>query len=121
MNSPPEEMKKTEMFEIIKRQQYLFKVGYEEQFNKMELEFVYHFTYGKDKVDERLKDIYVDRPYPVLVSYYKEFNSDKKWVSFVNGSQKLANRIDVTFKNGVKEAFWLAPGEMRLFDLNEYE
>ena len=115
------EMKKTEMFEIIKRQQYLFKVGYEEQFNKMELEYVYHFTYGKDKVDERLKDIYVDRPYPVIVSYYKEFNSDKKWVSFVNGSQKLANKIDVTFKNGVKEAFWLAPGEMRLFDLSEYE
>ena len=110
------------MFDIIAREQYLFKKTFEEQFNKMELTAVYHLghLYDEEKrfvYDEHIKEILTDRKFPVIISYYKEFNSEKKWVSFVNGSQKYANLLRITFTDGRKEVFWLAPGEMILFEL----
>ena len=116
------ELKKTPMFDIIAREQYLFKKTFEEQFNKMELTAVYHLghLYDEEKrfvYDEHIKEILTDRKFPVIISYYKEFNSEKKWVSFVNGSQKYSNLFRITFTDGRKEVFWLAPGEMRLFEL----
>lgn len=116
-------LKKTPMFDIIAREQYLFKQRCEEQFNKMELVEVYHLNdeYYESKTfkcDDNIKDIILDRKMPVIISYYKEFDSDKKWVSFVNGSQKYANLFRITFTNGHKEVFWLSPGEIRLFDLD---
>ena len=117
-------LKKTPMYDIVSREQYLFKKTFEDQFNKMELVNVYHLghIYDENKrfvYDEYIKDVMVDRKLPVIISYYKEFNSDKKWVSFVNGSQKYASILRITFSKGHKEVFWLAPGEMRLFDLDE--
>ena len=113
-------LKKTPMFDIIAREQYLFKKTFEGQLNKMELEAVYHLGDSYDKkfvYDEHIKEIVTDRKFPVIISYYKEFNSEKKWVSFVNGSQKYANLLRISFTNDKKETFWLAPGEMRLFEL----
>ena len=117
-------MRKTPMFDIIARQQYIFKEGYEEQFNKMELINVYHlndnyvFEDQKQK-DEDIDELILDREFPVIISHYQEFDSKKKWISFVNGSQEYTNLFRVTFKGGNKKVFWLAPGEMRLFDLDE--
>lgn len=117
-------MRKTPMFDIIARQQYIFKEGYEEQFNKMELINVYHlndnyvFEDQKQK-DEDIDELILDREFPVIISHYQEFDSKKKWISFVNGSQEYTNLFRVTFKGGYKKVFWLAPGEMRLFDLDE--
>ena len=115
---------KTPMFDIIKREQYLFKEANEMLLNKMELEEVYHLNDDNEyidtfKCDEYIKDIVLDRKFLTIISYFKEFGSGKKWVSFVNGSQKYANLFRLTFANGHKETFWLAPGEMRLFDLEE--
>ena len=112
------------VFDIIARQQYIFKEGYEEQFNKMELINVYHlndnyvFEDQKQK-DEDIDELILDREFPVIISHYQEFDSKKKWISFVNGSQEYTNLFRVTFKGGYKKVFWLAPGEMRLFDLDE--
>ena len=110
-------MKKTPMFDIIARQQYLFKEGYEKRFNKMELTDVYHFD--KSNKDENIEELITDRDFPIIISYYKEFDSDKKWMSFVNASQRFPNLLRITFKGGHKETFWLAPGEMRLFPFSE--
>lgn len=118
------ELKKTPMFDIIAREQYLFKKTFEEQFNKMELTDVYHLGHLFDEekrfvYDEHISEILTDRKFPVIISYYKEFDSDKKFVSFVNGSQKYSNLFRITFASGDKEVFWLAPGEMRLFELKK--
>ena len=111
------------MFDIIARQQYLFKMGFEEQFNKMELVDVYHLNdplyLGKKDIKDASCAVKTDRNFPVIVSYYQEFNSDKKYLSFVNGSQRFSNLLRIVFKGDKKVDLWLAPGEMRLFDLAE--
>jgi hypothetical protein len=112
------------MFDIIARQQYLFQQAHLEQFNKMELINVYHHGHLYDAskrfiYDEYISDIFTDRKFPIIISYYKEFDSEKKWLSIVNGSQKYANLFKMTFTNGHKETFWLAPGELRLLNLDE--
>lgn len=117
-------LKKTPMFDIVAREQYLFRQKHEALLNKMELVDVYHLNdeyHGSKtfKEDEYIEKIVLDRKMPVIISYFQEFNSDKKWVAFVNGSQKYANLFRVTFKGGHKETFWLAPGEMRLLDLDK--
>ena len=116
-------LKKTPMFDIIARQQYLFKVAYEEQFNKMELMDVYHLNdplyLGKTPQNDDNFTIKTDRDFPVIVSYYQEMNGDKKYLSFVNGSQRFSNLLRITFKGGKKEDLWLAPGEMKIYDLAE--
>lgn len=115
---------KTPMFDVIKREQYLFKQANEELLNKMELIEAYHLNddneyMNKFEYDEYIKDIVLDRKFLTIISYFKEFDSDKKWVCFVNGNQKYANLFRLTFSNGHKETFWLSPGEMRLFSLDE--
>ena len=115
---------KTPMFDVVKREQYLFKQANEELLNKMELIEAYHLNddseyMNKFEYDEYIKDIVLDRKFLTIISYFKEFNSDKKWVCFVNGNQKYANLFRLTFSNGHKETFWLSPGEMRLFSLDE--
>ena len=116
-------LKKTPMFDIIARQQYLFKVGYEEQFNKMELIDVYHINdplyLGKKVEKDENFSIKTDRDFPVIVSYYQEINGNKKYLSFVNGSQRFSNLLRIIFKGDKKEDLWLAPGEMKIFDLAE--
>lgn len=117
-------LKKTPMFDIIARQQYLFQQAHLEQFNKMELINVFHHGHLYDAskrfvYDEYISDIFTDRKFPIIISYYKEFDSEKKWLSIVNGSQKYANLFKMTFTNGHKETFWLAPGELRLLNLDE--
>lgn len=117
-------LKKTPMFDIVAREQYLFRQKHEALLNKMELVDVYHLNdeyHGSKtfKEDEYIENIVLDRKMPVIISYFQEFNSDKKWVAFVNGSQKYANLFRITFKGGHKETFWLAPGEMRLLDLDK--
>ena len=115
-------LKKTPMFDIIARQQYLFKVAYEEQFNKMELVDVYHINdplyLGKKVEKDDNFSLKTDRDFPVIVSYYQEINGNKKYLSFVNGSQKFSNLLRITFKGEKKEDLWLAPGEMKIFELN---
>lgn len=115
---------KTPMFDVVKREQYLFKQANEELLNKMELIEAYHLNddneyMNKFEYDEYIKNIVLDRKFLTIISYFKEFDSDKKWVCFVNGNQKYANLFRLTFSNGHKETFWLSPGEMRLFSLDE--
>ena len=117
-------LRKTPMFDVISRQQYIFKTRYEEQFNKMELEDVYHLNHiykenQEVKESEFIKELKIERDFPVIVSTYKEFDSDKRFISFVNGSQTHANLFRLTWKNEKKETFWLAPGELALFSLDD--
>ena len=117
------DLKKTPMFDIVAREQHLFRMRNEKLLNKMELVDVYHLNnsyHGSKtfKPDEYVEKIVLDRELPVIISYFQEFDSEKKWVSFVNCSQKYANLFRLTFKGGHQETFWLAPGEMRLLDLD---
>lgn len=113
---------RTPLFDIISRQQYLFNEYYREQFDRMELTAVYHVGHIYDPrkrfcADEILLDVNGKFSYPTIISYYKEYESEKRWMSVVNGHQKLANRITLKFQSGKEETFWLAPGEMRLLEL----
>ncbi len=121
-----EKFKRTETFTYIQRQQEIFHECYEEQFNKMELTDVFHtgHIYNPTKrfcEDDTVRDVGGKFPYPTIISYYKEFDSEERWVSFVNAHQRYANLLKIEFACGVKKAFWLAPGEMKLFKLSEIE
>lgn len=114
-------MKKTELFDIISRQQNIFHAAFKEQFDKMEMTDVYHLghMYNSGKrfcKDDTIENIQSKFAYPIIITYYKEFNSEKRWVSIVNGHQRFANQITVQFADGKgeKTSFWLAPGEMKL-------
>ena len=118
------ELKRTYMADILSRQNYIFRSAFMEQFNKMELVEVYHTVkyYDKSKLfcaDKYIAEITGDKEYPCIISYYKEFDSDKLWASVVNAHQRLSNHITVKYVNGKYEDFWLAPGEMKLIDLSE--
>lgn len=124
-NSPYEtDFRKTEMYDILARQHYLFNANYKEQFDKMELTEVYHVF----KIYEGTKRFYSDgiidevqarHEYPVILSYYKEYDSEEKWVSVVNAHQRLSNNITLLFANGEKRSCWLAPGQIKLYKLSE--
>ena len=119
-------VKRTETFTYIARQQDIFHQYYGEQFNKMELTDVYHAgqIYNPEKrfcSDETLKEVDAQFGYPTIISYYKEFDTEEKWVSIVNAHQRNVNKITVTFTCGYKKTFWLAPGEMKLFKVSEVE
>lgn len=118
------DLKKTPMFDIIARQQFLFKSQNEEILNKVELEDVYYLgdIYDDSRrfvYDEYITNIRLDRKLPVIISYYKENDSDHKWVSFVNASQKNSNLFRISFKGQPEVVFWLSPGEMKMFDLSK--
>ena len=118
--------KKTETFTYLARQQDIFRQCYMEQFNKMELTAVYHTGHIYDPAkrfcsDEIIREINGEFTYPTIVSYYKEFDSEERWVSFVNAHQRYANLLRVYFQNGESRVFWLAPGEIKLFKLSEIE
>lgn len=119
-----ENFKRTETFTYIARQQDIFGQTHREQFNKMELTDVYHTGHIYDPrkrfcSDETIKEVNGKFSYPTIISYYKEFDSDERWVSIVNAHQKYANLLTVYFTCGVKKVFWLEPGGMKLFKLSE--
>ncbi len=112
------------LFDIISRQQYIFNTYYREQFDKMEMTHVYHTGHIYDPKkrfceDELLKDINAKFSYPTILTYYKEYETEKRWMSVVNAHQRLANKIILRYQNGKEEVFWLAPGEMRLIEIDE--
>lgn len=111
------------VFDMIARQQYIFDCYYREQFDKMEVTDVYHVGHIYDPrrrfcADDILLDINGKNSYPTILTYYKEYDSDKRWMSVVNAHQRLANRITLKYQNGKEETFWLAPGEMKLIEID---
>ncbi len=118
--------KRTETFTYLARQQEIFRETLMEQFNKMELTAVYHTGHIYDPSkrfcrDEIIEEVNGKFSYPTIISYYKEFDSDERWVSFVNAHQRYANLVRIKFACGAKRDVWLAPGEMKLFKLSEIE
>jgi hypothetical protein len=121
-----ENFKRTETFTYLARQQDIFRQCYMEQFNKMELTDVYHVGHIYDPSmrfceDDTVKEVRGDSHYPAIVSYFKEFDSEERWVCIVNAHQRYSNLLTVEFTCGAKYRFWLAPGELRLFKLSEVE
>lgn len=118
--------KRTEMFTYIARQQDLFHQYYEEQFNKMEVTEVYHTGHLYNPEcrlceDEIIQEVTGRFAYPTIVTYYKEYASEERWVSIVNASQRNVNQLTVKFTCGVEKSFWLEPGGMKLFKLSELQ
>ncbi|MBE7078642.1 MAG: hypothetical protein E7380_02130 [Clostridiales bacterium] len=118
--------KRTETFNYLARQQDIFHQYYEEQFNKMELTDVYHTgqIYDLKKsfcTDETIREVNGRFSYPTIISYYKEFDSEERWVSIVNAHQRNSNEITVHFACGKDRTFWLAPGEIKLYKISEIE
>lgn len=112
---------KTPLYDAILRQQAIFNAYYRSQFEKMEMTAVYHtgHIYDPQKrfcADDMLSDINGKFSYPTIITYYKEYITEKKWISVVNAHQRHANRITLKYANGKEESFWLAAGEMRLID-----
>jgi len=112
------------LFDIIARQQYIFNEYYREYFDSMKLEKVYHVghIYNSAKrmcEDDVIKSVKGDFSYPTIVSYYKVIDSDKRRVSIVNASQRYSNKITVCFTDGETQTFWLAAGEMKIFDIKQ--
>lgn len=121
----PQRMK-TPTYDAIARQQYVFDCYYREQFDKMEMTAVYHVGHIYDPkkrfcADEILLDVNGKFSYPTIISYYREYESEDKWMSVVNAHQRLANQITLKFQNGREQVFWLAPGEMKLIRLADWE
>lgn len=118
----PERMRNP-LFDTIKREQYIFDCYYREQFDKMEVTDVYHVGHIYDPTkrfcaDEILMDINGKNSYPTILTYYKEYESGRRWMSIVNAHQRLANRITLKYQTGREEVFWLAPGEMKLLAID---
>lgn len=110
------------LFDAIKREQYIFDTYYREQFDKMEVTDVYHVGHIYDPrhrfcADDILLDINGKHSSPTILTYYKEYDSERRWMSVVNAHQRLANRITLKYQNGKEETFWLAPGEMKLLPI----
>ncbi len=111
------------LFDAIAREQYIFNEYYRQYFDTMTLEKVYHVGHIYDPAkrmceDDAIQAVKGESSYPTIVSYYKVNDSDKRRVSIVNASQRYANKITVTLKNGKSETFWLAAGEMKIFDID---
>lgn len=118
---------KTETFDILKRQHYLFKENYAEIFEKIEMEKVYHAGHFYDpskhfSEDDIIADLQGRKPYPTILTYYREIENGDRWISVVNAHQRYSNQITLTFAKTKKTVtFWLAPGEMRLFKHKDVE
>lgn len=120
------DFKRTETFTYLARQQDIFQQELMEQFNKMELTDVYHTGHFYDPTkrfcsDDTVREVNGKFSYPTIISYYKEFDSEERWVSIVNAHQRYANLITVYFACGATKQVWLAPGEMKLYKLSEIE
>lgn len=120
------DFKRTETFTYLARQQDVFRQYYMDQFNKMELTEVYHTGHIYDPAkrfcsDETIREVNGKFSYPTIISYYKEFNTEERWISIVNAHQRYSNKITVYFACGVTKTFWLEPGGMKLFKLSEIE
>lgn len=117
----PERLKNPS-YDAIKRQQYIFDCYYREIFDKIYVTDVFHVGHIYDPrkrfcEDEYILDVNGKYSYPTIVTYYKEYDGEEKWVSFVNAHQRLSNKLTVTSKTGKQKVFWLAPGEMKLLSL----
>ncbi len=118
---------KTETFEILKRQHYIFDKFYADTFAKIEMEKVFHTGHIYDPAkrfceDDTVKALCGRNPYPTILTYYREFESGDRWISVVNAHQRFSNQITLTFAKSLKEVtFWLASGEMRLFKLKDVD
>jgi len=115
---------KTEMFDYIKRQQHIFNNYFKDTLDKMEMTAVYHIGHFYNPAKRFCSDDYIEEvigntPDPVIITYYKEYDSGNRWISVVNGHQRISNKITVKFTNGKALTFWLAPGEMKLLPLND--
>lgn len=113
------DFRKTELFEIISRQQFIFNSSYKEQFDKMELTNVFHvgrIYEGTTRfhADDKITEVKSQYDYPMIISYYKEFDSDEIWISVVNAHQRLADKVNIWFANGKQRSEFLAPGQMLL-------
>ena len=80
---------------------------------------VYHVGHIYDPrkrfcADEYIFDVNGKYSHPTIITYYKEYDSEEKWVSIVNADQRLSNKITLKMQSGKEHVFWLAPGEMRL-------
>lgn len=111
------------LFDAIAREQYIFNEYYRQYFDTMTLEKVYHVGNIYDPAkrmceDDVIQSVKGEKSFPTIVSYYKVNNTDKRRVSIVNASQRYANKITVVFKNKKSETFWLAAGEMKIFDID---
>ena len=106
-------------YDMIKRQQYVFDSYYREILDKVYVTEVYHAGHIYDPrkrfcSDEYILDVNGKYSYPTIITYYNEYDSQEKWVSFVNASQRSSNKLTVKMQNGKEHVFWLAPGEMKI-------
>lgn len=104
-------------YDAIKRQQYIFDSYYREILDKIYMTDVYHVGHIYDPrrrfgEDEYILDINGKYSHPTILTYYKEYESDERWVSLVNADQRLSNKITLKMKSGKEHVVWLAPGEM---------
>ena len=114
----------TPTFDFIKRQQYIFDCYYREKLDRIYMTNVYHVGHIYDPgkrfcEDEYIKDVNGKYSLPIILSYYKEYDGEERWISLVNGDQRRANQITLTMQNGSKKSYWLAPGEMHLERLSD--
>ena len=115
----------TETYEYMLRQQQIFNDNYKEIFDKIEMTEVYHTAHIYDPARRFCEDEYIStvngkHSYPTIITYYKEMDSEEKWLSVVNAHQRYANHVTVNFKNGKELSCWLAPGEMKLVKLSDF-
>ena len=114
----------TPTYDAIKRQQYIFDCYYREKIDKIYVIDVYHVGHIYDPrkrfcADEYISDVNGKYSRPTILTYYKEYDGEEKWVSIVNAHQRLSNKITLKMQNGKEHVFWLAPGEMRLEKLSD--
>ena len=114
---------KTPTYDAIKRQQYIFDCYYRQILDKIYMTDVYHVGHIYDPrkrfgADEYILDVNGKYSHPTIITYYKEYDSEEKWVSIVNAHQRLSNKITLKMQSGKEHVFWLAAGEMRLEKLS---
>ena len=126
-NSPfDSNYRKTELFEIIARQTSVFNDNYAKIFEKIRLTEVYHINkvYGKTKRFNRgryIKRVTDNKKRHIILSVYEEIENGGTWVSLVNGDQKISDMVCVQYYDGTKKSFWLAPGQMQIFKIEEVQ
>lgn len=124
-NSPYEtDFRKTEMYDILARQHYIFRANFKEQFDKMYMTDVFHVFHiyeGAKRFysDDTVIEVLGRHEYPAILTYYTEYETGEKWVSILNGHQRLSNCLTIVFANGVQKRSWLAPGQLKLYKLSE--
>ena len=114
----------TPTYDAIKRQQYIFDCYYRKVLDKVYMTDVYHVGHIYDPrkrfcEDEYILDINGKYSHPTILTYYKEYDSEEKWISLVNAHQRLPNKIILKMKSGKEYTVWLAPGEMWIRKLKD--